>query len=189
MYIWALLACLCRSEKIHASSGQLLMLSTVAREGFLGHRRQIVVECGGDYCLSFSLISSLLSDDFCSNPSLTQVQPPLLQGPGAWNRLASMWMSDYVMLKQRLLDRHWLTRRERVTWSFKCLLIWISIDNLDFFRIKVVVCTEKASNQENHLCCFEVTALLCFIWLLIEYIYILMPINPFNALKYLKLWS
>lgn len=79
----------------------------------------------------FFFFGSLLL--FVLTLTLTQIPPPLLQRPGAWNRLASMWMSDSVTLKRRLLDRHWLTRREGVArreeLSFKYLLMGINCDS------------------------------------------------------------
>lgn len=127
---WALLACLL----------VWLIVSTDKQEG-LGQWTQIVVVCGWDYCLYFSLISFLLTFELCSNPTLAQVQPPLLSGPEAWNRLASMRMSDSVMVQHGLLDRRWLTRSERlmqwVTQPFKWLWCELTVMALNSVKFRL----------------------------------------------------
>ena len=98
---WGSFLCLWLPESSsNASSGECNWYHPQTHERVLSHQPQIVVECGWDYGLSLSLISFfLLAVELCSNPTVAQVQPPLLQGPEAWNRLASMWMSNSVMVR------------------------------------------------------------------------------------------
>ena len=98
---WGSFLCLWLPESSsNASSGECNWYHPQTHERVLSHQPQIVVEYGWDYGLSLSLISFfLLAVELCSNPTVAQVQPPLLQGPEAWNRLASMWMSNSVMVR------------------------------------------------------------------------------------------
>lgn len=56
-YKWGLFVCLYLPESSNASSGECNWYHPQTHERVLSHQAQIVVECGWDYCLSFSLIS------------------------------------------------------------------------------------------------------------------------------------